>query len=332
MPDCAISKICSSTLAVNRKIMSSDKIQIETRLDLPDLDEGHDLRRVLSSTLKGHTSLQPAGKAHAQAFLPATYFKLDRAAIYRDAKEEERLSILEECSRDILEEAYYIEKCGMYFASKMGLMAESTQERMIYSLFAADETIHFSWISRYVSVETTKGFINKPFIKLLDEIVRDEDKTTLIYVIQVILEGWGISHYRTLSKDCNDAELVEVFARIIKDEARHHSSGIALFNERRLSHKEIDLLVEVLNRLFLMVRVGPQAVVSGIEKIKGHLSRAQKIKVFQDMKCEEETTRKIEILKSLIGSAEYAESMFDHLDRKGAFKPFSAAECASVSG
>ena len=332
IPDCDISKAGLRKLTASREVMSSDNIQVETRLDLPDLGEGHDLHRILSSALKRHTALQPAGEVRAQAFWPAAHFKLDRVAIYRDAHEEERRSILKECSRDILEEAYYIEKCGMYFASKMGLLAESAQERMLYSLFAADETIHFSWISRYVSAETAADFIRNPFIKLLDEILRDEDKITLTYVIQVILEGWGISHYRALSKDCNDSGLIEVFDRIGKDEALHHSSGIVLFNERRLSMDRIESLAEVLNRLFFMVRVGPQAVVSKIEKIRGHLSRTQKIKIFQEMGSEEETARKIEILKSLIGSAGYAEPIFDELDRSGAFKPFSAVECAGVSG
>ncbi|MCI0486267.1 MAG: ferritin-like domain-containing protein [Blastocatellia bacterium] len=311
--------------------MSSDKIQIETRLDLPDLGSGHDLRRILSSALKSHTALQPAGESLLQAFWPAAHFNLDRVAVYRDAPEEERELILKECSCDTLEEAYYIEKCGIYFASKMCLLSESVQERMLYSLFGADETVHFSWISRYVSTEAAADFIHNPFIELLDDLLRDQDKITLTYVIQVILEGWGISHYRALSKDCNDAGLVEVFDHIIKDEARHHSSGLVLFNERRLSHDQIESLVEVLSRLFLMVRVGPQSIVSKVERVRGHLSRAQKIKIFQEMECEQETAGKLQTLKSLIRSAGYAEPIFDALDRAGAFKPFSAAECAAVS-
>ena len=79
-----------------------------------------------------------------------------------------------------------------------------------------------------------------------------------------------------------------------------------------------------------MVKVGPQSVVSQIERVKGHLSRAQKIKVFEELLCEIETAKKLDVLKSLIRSAACAEAISEKLDRNGSFKPYSAFECAEA--
>src|SRR5262249_55922436 len=117
----------------------------------------------------------------------------------------------------------------MYFASKMRLLSESAQERMLYSLFAADEAVHFNWISGFAPAESVKDFESNPFILPLDEALRKEDRVTLSYIVRVILEGWGVSHYHAPAKKRLDAGLAAVFENMIRDERRHHAGGLALF-------------------------------------------------------------------------------------------------------
>ncbi|HST20756.1 MAG TPA: ferritin-like domain-containing protein [Blastocatellia bacterium] len=303
---------------------------IDINAELANLREGHELYSVLQSALKSRAVLERDHKNDSQIFWPAKHFNLDRVTIFRDASEEEREQILEACCRDLLEEAYWIEKLGMYFAAKMSLMAYSTEERMLYSLFAADEAVHFSWISSYVSAEHIKDANGNHFINLLNNIVRGEDKLTLTYMVQVILEGWGLNHYHALLRDSTDAGLSKVFESIIKDEARHHASGLILFNEQKPSSSQVESLVEMMSRLLFMVQVGPQSVVSQIEQVKGHLSRAQKGKIFEELQCEIETAKKLDVLKSLIRSAVSAEAIFEKLDRNGSFRSYSAFECAEA--
>lgn len=307
--------------------MPDASIQIDANLESIDLRKEHPLHSVLSSALKSRAVFQRERGNVSRVFWPAKHFNLDRVTVFRDASEEEREQILEGCCRDLLEEAYWIEKLGMYFAAKMSLLAHSTEEQMLYSLFAADEAVHFSWISSYVSAECASG---NHFIKLLDEILRGEDKLTLTYIVQVILEGWGISHYHALLRDSTDAGLNKVFESIIKDEARHHASGLILFNEQKPSSSQVESLVEMMSRLLFMVQVGPQSVVSQIERVKGRLSKAQKMKVFEELLCEMETAGKLDVLKTLIRSAACAEAIFERLDRIRAFKPYSAFECAEA--
>ena len=307
-------------------------IQIETRLDAPDLRGDHDLYAVLHSALKGRAADQPTKAGAHESYWPAAHFGLDRVTAFCDASEAEQAAILTGCSRDVLAESYFIEKSGMYFAAKMALLAESAQERMLYSLFGADEAVHFSWIARYAANDSICNLRDTAFIGWLDDILHHQDKLTLTCVVQVVLEGWGLSHYRALMRDCLDGELRATFAQIIRDEARHHASGVMLFNEKQPTADQQAAIIGALRSLLLMVQVGPQAVVTQVERVKGQLSSALRERMFAELDCERETAKKLETLRSLIRSTAAADVILAELESGGAFRAYSAAECAAVRG
>jgi rubrerythrin len=309
----------------------SDAIQVVIRLDRPDLADGHDLYAVLHSALKSRSAAPGYDRPQVSSLWPASHFGLDRVSLFREASDEDRESILQSCSRALMAESYYIEKCGIYFASKMSLLAESTQEQMLYSLFASDEAVHFHWISNYCARSEVEGYLHNPFIEFLAELLEEESKPTLTYIVQVILEGWGISHYHGLAKDCNDAGLTRVFENVIRDEARHHGSGLILFDEQKLSSSQIKTITDILKRFFQMVQIGPQMVVSQIERCLGHLSKDQKIRTFEELRAQSDTAGKIENLKSLIGSAGQADAILTELERSRLLRPCTAYECAAAS-
>ena len=114
--------------------------------------------------------------------------------------------------------------------------------------------------------ESVAGFVDNAFIRLLDEILQNEDKPVLTCIVQVVLEGWGISHYHALMRNCLDGDLRATFEKIIKDEARHHASGVILFNEQQPTANQQTAIIDTLRRLLLMVQIGPQAVVAQIER------------------------------------------------------------------
>ncbi|HSE99147.1 MAG TPA: ferritin-like domain-containing protein [Blastocatellia bacterium] len=310
-------------------MIESDQAAI--RLDSPDLSEDHDLYAILHSALKNRAVAPRADGPSSQGFWPASHFGLDRVTLFREAGECEQEAVLLACSRAVLAESYYIEKCGMYFASKMSLLAESAQEQMLYSHFAADEATHFYWISNYVSRSDVESYLPNPFIAFLAELLEKEGKPVLTYIVQVVLEGWGISHYHSMARDCNDAGLREAFENIIRDEARHHGSGLVLFGEQRLSSGYIETIIDILERFFRMVQVGPQMIASQIARARGPLSREQKVRVFEELCSETVTAGKIENLKSLIRSAAHSDAILKELERRDALRPFTAAECAALS-
>ncbi|MEW6129968.1 MAG: ferritin-like domain-containing protein [Acidobacteriota bacterium] len=310
--------------------MAEAKIQIDTHLDAPVTEERESLNAILASALKNKANFQAVKEASEKSCWSASHFGLDQVALFNQSTDDERQEILQGCSANVLAEAYYIEKCGMYFAPKMSLLAESVEEKMLYNLFAADETMHFSWIAQFVNQKAIENYLHNPFIQMLAEILRREDKTTLTYIVQIILEGWGINHYNLLMKNCCDARLRQIFEQILKDEARHHGSGLILFNEKRLTAKHLETISEILIGFFRMVQVGPQMVVAQIEQIKGHLSTAQKTQIFNELSCEQETAKRIETLKSFIRAARYEEVIIERLERAKVFDPFTASACAMI--
>lgn len=310
----------------------SANLQIDTRLDAPDLRADHDLYAVLQSALKRRAAAAPVNTNPLETYWPAAHFGLDGVSIYRDASRIDQARILAGCSRDVLAESYFIEKSGMYFAAKMALLAESAQERMLYSLFGADEAMHFSWMANYAASEAVAGFFDNAFIRWLDEILQNADKPVLTFIVQVALEGWGISHYHALMRDCLDADLRATFEKIIQDEARHHASGVILFNAQAPTADQQTAIIAALRSLLLMVQVGPQSVAAQIARVKGQLSNRQRERVFAELDCERQTAKKLETLKSLIGSTALADTILGRLEHSDAFRPYSAIECAAVRG
>ena len=308
--------------------MTEANITIETRLNAADLSAAHRLQPILASALK--VDLSSPSLENAQAYWSAAFFHLDKVAIFNDASPTEKDEILTRCSQSLLAEAYYIEKCGMYFAPKMCLLAESTAEKMLYSLFAADEARHFNQIAAFVSPQAVADCLHNPFIQLLDDVLRYGNKTTLTYIIQVLLEGWGIRHYHALAGNAQNAGLKETLTTILKDEARHHGSGLLLFNEKRLTENQLAEIIDPLRQFFRMVQIGPQAVVSAIEQVKGHLSIAQRTAIFSELNTVAESEKKLAVLTSLIKSAAYADDILSRLERAGALRAFPAAECAAI--
>ena len=295
-------------------------------LDLPNIDPADKLNRILSSALKktGIDSIKnDIPMLPMLPFWNATYFNLDKVKIFQDSTTVEQNLILQLCSQGILEEAYFIEKAGVGFMAKMILLAETTQERMLYGLFAADEVTHLSQISNFLPNPEVS---NNPFLDLLEEVVKNDDKTVLLFVLQVVLEGWGLTHYRSIAKDCQNPQLSAILQSFLQDESRHHATGVTLFEKTFLSKSSQEIIVEILAMFLQMVQVGPQSVVTAIEKIKGHLSKQDKINIFQQLETENHSGSRLKLLRSLMHSPN-SEKILENLQNKGSFQALKPNQC-----
>lgn len=292
-------------------------------LDLPALDFNHKLHRVLTSALGQTLSQNRVDKET----LPwsANFFGLPQIPLYQDADPAEQAQILRQANQDLLTEAYCLEKAGMGYMAKMTLLAETTEERMIYSLFCADETQHLAQLSPFVSETETSQGANAPFLRLLVPLLETADRPVLMFVIQVVLEGWGLSHYRTLSRSCLNPDLAKRFRSFLQAEARHHGAGIALFDPATLSAASRATIVEALAGVLQMVRIGPQRLVTAIAMVKGDLSRSQRIALLTELDTETHSGMRLALLRSLI--AQVAPDIAETLDEQHLFSPLPPAQC-----
>ena len=291
-------------------------------LQLPRSQPDDKLQRVLSAALA-----KPVRQSSetTQPYWGAEYFQLQHVCLFRESSANEQQQILHLASRHLLEEAHWIEQAGVGYMAKMVLLAETAEERMLYGLFAADEAEHLAQIRRFLPEiqPTTTG---DPFLTMLAEVVETQDKALLLFVMQVVLEGWGTSHYRHLSEGCLDAGLSQLFADFLQAESRHHATGQILFGRMALSQASQQAIAEVMVQFLRMIQAGPQRVVTAIERVKGHLSRSQKLIIFEQLDTETHSGTRLALLRSLMQRAG-AGAIVQALEEQGAFRAFPASQC-----
>jgi rubrerythrin len=292
-------------------------------LDLPDINKENKFNRILSSALEKTNGYSKYQSTSSTNYWNANYFNLDKVNIFEDSTPYEQTLILKLCNNKVLEEAYFIEKAGMGYMAKMILLAETTQERMLYGLFAADEVTHFSQISSFLTTPTVN---NNPFLYLLENVVESDDKTVLLFVLQVVLEGWGLTHYRNIASCCKNPQLKSVLQGFLQDESRHHATGVTLFENISLGKSSQDI-VEILAMFLQMVQAGPQSIVKAIEQVKGDLSKQDKINIFAQLDTENHSGSRLKILRNLIDISN-TQNIVETLEMKGSFQPFKPSQCA----
>lgn len=292
-------------------------------LNLPHTSSDNHLCRILAAALPQSHGLVnlPAQENYWQA----PFFNLHQVRVFQEACDTEQFAILKLASQSLLEEAYFIEKAGVGYMAKMVLLADTLEERMLYGMFTADETTHLSQLCHFLpEPEVTVG--SNPFLQLLADVVEGQDKTVLLFVVQVVLEGWGLSHYRRLAKSCGDRALAALFASFLDAEARHHSTGRVLFNRTSISAASQTAIIEVLTNFLSMVQVGPQSVLAAIEQVKGHLSRSQKIQILAELDAEIQSGTRLQLLRSLM-RGEHGGAIVQRLEEQGGFTPLPPHQC-----
>ncbi|BAY32010.1 hypothetical protein NIES2107_38960 [Nostoc carneum NIES-2107] len=291
-------------------------------IDLPHINFDDKLRRILTAALPNQNDKTSQPQLN---YWDAEFFNLHQVQIFQQASLEEQSAILQLTNHSLLAESYFIEKAGVGYMAKMVLLAETVEERMLYALFSADEATHLSQIINFLP-EIASTNSNEPFLNLLAEVVESADKTVLLFVLQVVLEGWGLSHYRRLSKECHHPVLAELFFSFLQAESRHHGTGTILFNRNPVSPTSKAAAIEILASFLSMVQLGPQSVLSAIEQVKGHLTRSQKIQILEQLDTQTHSGTRLEILRSLMGGAS-AEAIVQALDERGAFSPLPPHQC-----
>ncbi|MGL5080364.1 MAG: ferritin-like domain-containing protein [Microcoleaceae cyanobacterium] len=258
----------------------------------------------------------------------STYFRLDQVRIFQESTLQEQQSILKLANQSLLEEAYFIEKAGMGYMAKMVLLADTLEERMLYSQFSADEANHLAQIRRFFpSTEPTQP--NNIFLNFLADLVEHSDKTILLFVLQVVLEGWSLSHYRQLAKYCQNPQVGQIFQNFLQAEAYHHTTGVALFQKHQVSLTSQTILVEILSQFLNMIQAGPQGILATIKQVKGDLSQAQKLQILQDLDAKSHSQKRLNLLRSLMNSS--ASQIVQDLEEHNLFQPFSLEYCVSLS-
>lgn len=306
----------------------ANTLVVKGGLDQPWLPGGHRVKKVLAAALARVNIGRPeVGTRQAAPGWTAAHFGLDRVGRFTALDEERRERVLHAASQQLLHEAFFIERLGLAFGAKMTLLSETADERMLYALFSADEARHLHAVAAHVE-EPERLTTDSPFHLLLEDLIEHGDKPTLTFLIQVVLEGWGLTHYRNLADRCTHPVLAGVLRGILEDEARHHGSGKVLFEERGLPASSTEYVGEVLARFLQMVRMGPQGVLAALDVGCGGLSPAEKRQVLTELDGPGHARERLELLRRLMDAGPAARPILQRLEEQELFVPLPVEACA----
>ncbi|MBE9195774.1 ferritin-like domain-containing protein [Synechocystis sp. LEGE 06083] len=290
---------------------------------LPSISSGDRLQRILTSTL-GQLGDRETFDHGQGLYWPAEYFGLNQVTLFQQASAVEKSTILAIANQDLLTEIYWVEQAGVGYMAKMVLLAESKEERILYSLFAADEAQHLCQIEQFF--QQKPEFNQDSFLSFMGQLLESDDKALLLTMVQVVLEGWGLSHYRSLASHCQNDRLTATLQSFLAAEARHHATGVQQL--QTWSHDQLSLknIYQALREFLQMVQVGPQRLVKAIEQGKGYLSSDDRRQIFTELQTEVQSQNKLNLLRSLMVHGVPPE-ILSRLEEQQCFVPYAAELC-----
>ena len=300
------------------------QIYVENYLEDEIPASPRDLAPFLKSILKRRSVETRPDIEDPSILWPYEFFGLDSQSIYGEADSYQQHQILKNLCQSKLEEALYIEKSGMTYAAKMALLAKNPHERSLYNMLSADEALHFQMIASWVPEPRAPG--RQPFLKVLNQVVENGGYASLIFVAQVLLEGWGLSHYLGLYKSCLNPHLQASLKSILKDEAIHHGSGLVLTKQNPFIGGEKDLVYTIIHDFFQLVRLGPLGLATEIAEASGGLTSNQSDMIFQEHDAQRKIHADLKTLTELIEEHSPDPDLSGFVRAQGLDQPASAQE------
>lgn len=239
------------------------------------------------------------------SYWPPDSFRLSALDFWRSVNDEARRQLLGQCAADLLREALGIERTAMDYCARRVLAADDPIEQQVYSLMAAEEARHYHWLCSLAD-EATVAAPPDEFSRFLARLVREATPHSQSYLLQIVLEGWGIAHYQRLAAHSRDAAVTRVMAAIARDEGLHYAAGVAHFNARRLSAPERALIREALAELCTMLACGPLAVLRAAEAAAGGFSADERLRAFATLTDDAATSLRLRRLARYVARGDMA--------------------------
>jgi hypothetical protein len=163
---------------------------------------------------------------------------------------------------------------------------------------------------------------------MLADVLTSDDRQALIFLLQAVLEGYGLFHYSHLMHGSNDTAFAAALGKILKDEGFHHASGVALLDESRMTASTKRFLHDVIAQLTAIIQQnsGPLTV---LERELGHLSAAQRQTVLDQLHYDHRMAARMEKTRGLI--CEHAPAdLVQSLDENDMFKPMTSSQLVAL--
>lgn len=248
----------------------------------------------------------------------ADHYRLTDSSYFRSLSAEKKHLVLHSLNHKSLSLSYYIEKFGLNYGAKMILNAESSEEKSLYALFSADEVKHRLWLEKFIQQDVFGSIDFHPLLRSLELCLQEGTKNSMVFTIQVILEGFGLFHYGNLKESCLNLELKKAFSDILKDEVLHHGMGVVLTQKMALDDDTKKQVFDLTSR-FVRSLLEAEWVLKTLKENTEGLTE-QQVNTFKlETRWHEQLNFRVEKIKSLIKKVGYA-GLSDELDSKGIFR------------
>jgi hypothetical protein len=300
----------------------NELLSLEQTLNTPHLAKDHPLYQILDPSFLVH-GVERKKEIEAKTYWGAERFHLQKTKAFTSLKTDQQDIILRRLSELNLALSYFIEKSGHHYASKMILGSETCEEKTLYALFACEEATHLRLFMNSMWFTPTLKSHYHPMLPALSEAIQYGTKNSLVFVVQVLLEGFGIAHYSGLKETCLDPELKSSFQTILKDEARHHGAGLILTKAQTIGKESEEQIFE-LSRKFIRSLETAHWIPGAFEFAGSPLSTHEKTALFEQMGFEETLATRMQRLKDMFHKVNY-QNVFERLEKEGVFKVQSIA-------
>ncbi|WP_413290476.1 ferritin-like domain-containing protein [Bdellovibrio sp. HCB337] len=279
--------------------------------------------KLLESLLKKKFDL--GTKTQRPFYWNAEAYGLDKTTLFQSCTEEQKFLILKGLNDLRFMEALSIEKAGIHYHSKMVLLSDSLDEKTFYSAFVADELRHFHSFLQYCPIETPVEYLQQnPFLQLINLAIQDGDRECMMAFLQHILEGLGLSYYRSLKETCNDESLKADLEALLKDEAFHVGSA-NVFLDNKVYDDQKPLLKELIFKFAEGHPAWIYPVISACDQVLGGLSKTQKAQLLTELNYEQINAQKTLELKNLI-MCPFTKPIVDEAEKRNLFSAITVSQ------
>lgn len=287
----------------------------------------NDLKKISQLALASHGLKSASDVSHPAIFWDASFYNVADASLFLNLAPEQRFSFLSSMSTHILHEACSIETAGLTYAARMNLFSQSIDEKIIYSLIGAEEALHLKSLEPFLNPnhQTTIPY----FAGMIHRWIETLERPSLLVMIQILLEGWGLTYYQSLAQHALSPQLQATLLKILQDETRHHATGVVLYRHETLSAHERNLLEHELLTLFRCVQMGPQQAALELILASGKKT-VDFAKLLSEMKAIEDSQAKLDKLKRLLDKTS-DDRLISACLQKDLFKVYSLEQMAMIA-
>ena len=303
-------------------------LKAEHYLDLTHHQDNETLNKLIKGSIRRKNKLFPF-EQDANHFWKAEQFLLNRSSLFKKLNEQQQYNIIHNCNEMLMNDFYFLEKCGLAYCARMLLLGETTEIRQLYGLMASDEAMHLEWFTPFIQPSHRTLAPQGKLPPVLGKIMQDCDANSLYYLVQIIVEGWSFFTYRLLAESCQSPLLKKILKNILRDEALHHKAGPALFDVRKIDKTTGAFIYDKMLAYSEALRTGPQMVIKSFEKELGDINSPDLEILFEELETELTSMMQLQLMKNLM-TVPGMESYVERLKTDQVDVPYSAATCAKI--